>query len=1029
MDLTGKSLGKYTLLEKLGHGGMAEVYKARQALIERLVAVKVMLPELAHSEEFVQRFHREAQRLGALRHPNIVSVLDFDILDGVNFLVMDYVSGPTLRKYLNTRRRLSLHETLIITRQILEALQYAHEKGVIHCDLNPGNVMFLDQSCRQVVLTDFGLARLLDVSGKAHTTTLIGTPAYMSPEALESKPLDGRSDLYSLGVMLYEILTGEQPFTGDTTVAVIVKHLQEPPPDLRKKRPDLPDTMAYLFQRAMRKNPEERFSSAAEMLQAVNSILNNFSKPDQPTLISAPVDLSRSMSSANAQVKPASSPAIKRDEHRQDISSVHVPISHPSTRADQAAKPVKRRLPGWGIALIFSIILILAMLIGSATIIFIARQASQLRASPTLPAAALLQTSTPASTNTPAAGQSASSPTPPEPVEPALPPIEAGRYGELTVVLDNQGKPSNLLAVLHSIPLPPNGSGYVAWLGNETQFYRLGQLAVQDGRAHLFQPVDPAIIGQMTQARITLESDPLNATTPGDSVVYSAAFSPERQDAYRQLVQSSREPTRKPYLQGILEQTLQAADHQAFMLNAVLDGRSANGVNPASLQEARAHAEHSVNILEGKNGATFGDLDGDGQIQNPGDDVGVRYYIENSIPYMLSAAQAEPQTALRQAQFNELLANYQNALLSIQDLIQINQEFIASTDSQRQLELALLANSRMQNLLNGESGLGGLWGANQEVLQLVNLPLIGGEFSRDLSPLTGPPPAAVIQVDDQNGFTLLINTLPAAPASYRYALWGMRLSDDGYDLIGLLDPSSLNFNGSFVQDPLSAYKDILLSLESSAQTPTAPTRVVLHTPVNPMPYSFLTTLTNQDESGVLDKAQNQARMALDHAQFLTQSLEKGDLADAKRHAEHVVNILQGVSGPRYGDIDGDGNLQNPGDDIGVLGYLSQIDNQTTSLISETLSGSQLERLSALTRGIGATETLIDQCYEAANKVIASDTISEAKNNAPRLIQLAQAVLDGFDTNNDGVIDPNRGEAGLSTIYTLAASLRYFVLIP
>src|SRR4030067_3315578 len=225
MDLTGQKLGKYELLEKLGQGGMAQVYKARQPLIESIVAIKVMQTHLTESEQFVNRFLREAQRLGQLRHPNIVSILDFDIVDGTHFLVMDFVSGSSLDASLEMRKTLTPMEALRISSQIANALQYAHVKGVVHCDLKPANVMFSDATYQQVVLTDFGIARILDSSGQAQTSTGIGTPTYISPEAAQGLPLDGRADIYSLGVMMHEMVTGEPPYVGEPPLSVMIQRL------------------------------------------------------------------------------------------------------------------------------------------------------------------------------------------------------------------------------------------------------------------------------------------------------------------------------------------------------------------------------------------------------------------------------------------------------------------------------------------------------------------------------------------------------------------------------------------------------------------------------------------------------------------------------------------------------------------------------------------------------------------------------------------------------------------------------------
>jgi serine/threonine protein kinase len=149
-------------------------------------------------------------------------VLDFDVDQDINFLVMDYISGPSLRSYLEQRVTLTPVEALRIASQITDALQFAHERGVIHCDLNPANVMFQDDTRQQIMLTDFGIARLMDSSGSAQTSTLIGTPTYMSPEAAQGQPLDGRADLYSLGVMLYEMITGKVPYVGNTPITIAI---------------------------------------------------------------------------------------------------------------------------------------------------------------------------------------------------------------------------------------------------------------------------------------------------------------------------------------------------------------------------------------------------------------------------------------------------------------------------------------------------------------------------------------------------------------------------------------------------------------------------------------------------------------------------------------------------------------------------------------------------------------------------------------------------------------------------------------
>ncbi len=237
-DLTGTTLGKYQIIERLGRGGMADVYRAFQPLLERYVAVKVMHTNLTEDEDFITRFKREAQIVGSLRHPNIVQVIDFDIHDGEYFMVMEYVQGDTLKAMLKRRGALQIGEALDIAAKLADALAYAHSKGMIHRDIKPANVL-MDKN-GSPILSDFGIAHLSDVSGLTSTGMTVGTPSYMSPEAGRGEKVDERTDIYSLGIVLYEMLTGTVPFDADTPYAVIMKHINDPLPMPRQFGASLP---------------------------------------------------------------------------------------------------------------------------------------------------------------------------------------------------------------------------------------------------------------------------------------------------------------------------------------------------------------------------------------------------------------------------------------------------------------------------------------------------------------------------------------------------------------------------------------------------------------------------------------------------------------------------------------------------------------------------------------------------------------------------------------------------------------------
>lgn len=273
-NFLGRKLGKYEMVERLASGGMAEVYKAFQPGVERFVAIKVMHSHLAESTDFVQRFQREARSIGRLLHPHILRLIDFDVDGDIYYMVMEYLPGGTLRNYLNSQKRLPTDEALRLILQLADALAYAHQQGMIHRDIKPANVMFADETHQHALLTDFGIARLLNETEARLTMpgAVFGTPSYMSPEAVRSEVVDERSDLYSLGVILYEMVTGQRPYVADTPYSLLVKLAKEPLPPPRKLNPDLPDGIQQLLFKVLAKEPAKRFQSAAAFSVAVKQL-------------------------------------------------------------------------------------------------------------------------------------------------------------------------------------------------------------------------------------------------------------------------------------------------------------------------------------------------------------------------------------------------------------------------------------------------------------------------------------------------------------------------------------------------------------------------------------------------------------------------------------------------------------------------------------------------------------------------------------------------------------------------------------
>src|SRR5512136_1864533 len=266
LDLVGQRLGQYRIEARVARGATSTIYKAYQEKLDRYVAVKVLSPHVIDEPGFLDRFYHEARAVARLDHPNILPVYDFDQVGEIVYIVMKYVDTGTLRDVIHGP--LDLAYTIEIITQVGLALGYAHRQGVVHRDVKPGNILIADDNW--ALLTDFGLAKILAGSQRlTRTGTGVGTPEYMSPEQAQGKATDGRADLYSLGVMLYEMLTGHLPFESDSGIAVAMKHVNDPVKPPRSYRPDLPPAVEQAIMTALEKDPKRRYSTAEAMLTAL----------------------------------------------------------------------------------------------------------------------------------------------------------------------------------------------------------------------------------------------------------------------------------------------------------------------------------------------------------------------------------------------------------------------------------------------------------------------------------------------------------------------------------------------------------------------------------------------------------------------------------------------------------------------------------------------------------------------------------------------------------------------------------------
>jgi eukaryotic-like serine/threonine-protein kinase len=262
--------GRYELEELVGSGGMSNVFRAHDRLLERTVALKILHEQYTRDEDYVERFRREARAVAQLTHPNIVTVIDRGEQDGRQFIVFEYVDGQNLKE-LSARGPLDAREAIGLALQVAHALSFAHTRGLVHRDVKPQNVLLNDEG--QAKVTDFGIARSLDVHGVTQTGTVLGTSDYIAPEQARGQKVDPKTDIYSLGVVLYELLTGEVPFSGDNFVAVAMRHVSEPPPSVLEQRPDCPVRLDLAIQRAMAKDPADRFASMGEFCTELEACL------------------------------------------------------------------------------------------------------------------------------------------------------------------------------------------------------------------------------------------------------------------------------------------------------------------------------------------------------------------------------------------------------------------------------------------------------------------------------------------------------------------------------------------------------------------------------------------------------------------------------------------------------------------------------------------------------------------------------------------------------------------------------------
>lgn len=367
LNLQGIPFERYDILSELGRGGMGVVYLARQTELDRVVALKVLPPELTHDEKYVRRFRQEARSAARLEHPHIVPIYEVgelrvrantseapppNSLPPLHYIAMKYVEGQTLKEQMQHEGIFSPARAADLLAQVGEALDYAHQQGVIHRDIKPSNIMLTKNGW--VYLTDFGLARGLETRDLTVSGTVLGTPEYMSPEQAEGASTIGPStDIYALGIVLYEMLSGDLPFQADTPMALLAARLSQPPRPLREVRQDLPPPVDAVVMRALARGPEYRFWSAAEMVGALRQAAEVMSREDEKDT-PATVRLSETPASTGPTI------ALPPTPESPPASAYHASWEKPPGQAkpEDSRKQERRTLLSWGVGGVLFILLI-----------------------------------------------------------------------------------------------------------------------------------------------------------------------------------------------------------------------------------------------------------------------------------------------------------------------------------------------------------------------------------------------------------------------------------------------------------------------------------------------------------------------------------------------------------------------------------------------------------------------------------------------------------------------------------------------